>query len=141
MLALILAILTKIFRGYPQSLRSNAGAPRLFRDIFFQIISNILFTNTTTKIVLLGVNYLFAGYFFKFILLCFEPFGVLETVIVFRCEHHNILQSPYITYHLRRQRNEDLHNLYSSLHIIRIIKSLRMRWGGNVSRMEGKIST
>jgi hypothetical protein len=33
-------------------------------------------------------------------------------------------------------RNEELHNLYSSPNIIRIIKSRRMRWAGHVARME-----
>jgi hypothetical protein len=32
--------------------------------------------------------------------------------------------------------NEELHNLYSSPNIIRVIKSRRMRWAGHVSRME-----
>jgi hypothetical protein len=32
--------------------------------------------------------------------------------------------------------NEELHNLYSSPNIIRIIKSRRMRWAGHVARME-----
>jgi hypothetical protein len=31
--------------------------------------------------------------------------------------------------------NEELHNLYSSPSIIRIIKSRRMRWPGHVARM------
>jgi hypothetical protein len=34
--------------------------------------------------------------------------------------------------------NEELHNLYSSPSIIRIIKSRRMRWGGHVARMGEK---
>jgi hypothetical protein len=34
--------------------------------------------------------------------------------------------------------NEELHNLYSSLSIIRIIKSMRMRWAGHVACMEKK---
>jgi hypothetical protein len=34
--------------------------------------------------------------------------------------------------------NEELHNLYSSLSIIRIIKSRRMRWAGHVARMGEK---
>jgi hypothetical protein len=33
--------------------------------------------------------------------------------------------------------NEELHNLYSLPSIIRIIKSKRMRWTGNVARMGG----
>jgi hypothetical protein len=35
----------------------------------------------------------------------------------------------------RKLYNEELHNLYSSPTIIRIIKSRRMRWAGNVARM------
>jgi hypothetical protein len=31
--------------------------------------------------------------------------------------------------------NEELHNLYSSPNIIRMIKSRRMRWAGHVARM------
>jgi hypothetical protein len=32
-------------------------------------------------------------------------------------------------------RNEELHNLYGSPSIIRMIKSRRMRWAGHVARM------
>jgi hypothetical protein len=35
----------------------------------------------------------------------------------------------------RKLYNEELHNLYSSPNIIRIIKSRRMRWVGHVARM------
>jgi hypothetical protein len=31
--------------------------------------------------------------------------------------------------------NEELHNLYSSSSIVRMIKSRRMRWAGHVTRM------
>jgi hypothetical protein len=34
----------------------------------------------------------------------------------------------------RKLRNEELHNLYSSLSIIRMIESRRMIWGGHVAR-------
>jgi hypothetical protein len=34
----------------------------------------------------------------------------------------------------RKLHNEELHNLYSSTSIIRIIKSRRMRWAGHVVR-------
>jgi hypothetical protein len=34
--------------------------------------------------------------------------------------------------------NEELHNLYSSPSIIRMIKSRRMRWAEHVARMERK---
>jgi hypothetical protein len=38
----------------------------------------------------------------------------------------------------RKLHNEELHNLYSSPSIIRIIKSRRMRWAGHVTRMGEK---
>jgi hypothetical protein len=38
----------------------------------------------------------------------------------------------------RKLHNEELHNLYSSPSIIRIMKSRRMRWAGRVARMREK---
>jgi hypothetical protein len=38
----------------------------------------------------------------------------------------------------RKMHNEELHNLYSSPSIIKIIKSRRMRWTGHVARMREK---
>jgi hypothetical protein len=38
----------------------------------------------------------------------------------------------------RKLHNEELHNLYSSQSIIRIINSRRMRWAGHVARMGEK---
>jgi hypothetical protein len=35
----------------------------------------------------------------------------------------------------RKLHNEELHNLYSSRSIIRMIKSKRMRWAGHEARM------
>jgi hypothetical protein len=35
----------------------------------------------------------------------------------------------------RKLHNEELHGLYSSSSIIRVIKTRRMRWAGNVARM------
>jgi hypothetical protein len=35
----------------------------------------------------------------------------------------------------RKLHNEELHNLYSSSNIIRIIKSRRLRWAGHLARM------
>ena len=35
----------------------------------------------------------------------------------------------------RRLHNEELNDLYSSLNIVRVIKSRRMRWAGHVARM------
>jgi hypothetical protein len=39
----------------------------------------------------------------------------------------------------RKLHNEELHDLYSSTTIVRVIKSSRMRWAGHVARMgEGR---
>jgi hypothetical protein len=35
----------------------------------------------------------------------------------------------------RKLHNDELHNLYSSPNIIRMIKSRRMRWAGHVAQM------
>jgi hypothetical protein len=39
---------------------------------------------------------------------------------------------------IKMLHNEELHNLYSSPSIIRIVKSRRMRWAGHVARMGEK---
>jgi hypothetical protein len=39
----------------------------------------------------------------------------------------------------RKLQNEELHNLYSSPSIIRIIKLRRMRWAEHVARMVGEV--
>ena len=36
----------------------------------------------------------------------------------------------------RKLHNEELNDLYSSLNIVRVIKSRRMRWVGHVARIE-----
>jgi hypothetical protein len=36
----------------------------------------------------------------------------------------------------RRLHNEELHNLYASLYIIRAVKSRRMKWAGHVTLTE-----
>jgi hypothetical protein len=36
----------------------------------------------------------------------------------------------------RRLHNEELHSLYCSPNIVRMIKSTRLRWAGHVARME-----
>jgi hypothetical protein len=36
----------------------------------------------------------------------------------------------------RKLYNDELHNLYSSPNIVRVIKSRRMRWAGHVARMK-----
>jgi hypothetical protein len=40
----------------------------------------------------------------------------------------------------RKLYNEELHNLYSSPSIIRMIKSGRMRWAGHVERIGDKMN-
>jgi hypothetical protein len=46
-----------------------------------------------------------------------------------------------VTGEWRKLHNEELHDLYSSPSIIRIIKSRRMRWGGHVARLGKKGNT
>jgi hypothetical protein len=41
-----------------------------------------------------------------------------------------------VTGNWRKLHNEELHTLYSSRHIIRMINSRRMRWAGNVARRD-----
>jgi hypothetical protein len=42
----------------------------------------------------------------------------------------------------RKLHNDELHDLYSSPNIVRVIKSRRMRWAGHVTRMgRGKVRT
>jgi hypothetical protein len=45
------------------------------------------------------------------------------------------LKREEVTGDWRKLHNEELHNLYSSPNIIRMIKSRRMRWAGHVARM------
>jgi hypothetical protein len=40
----------------------------------------------------------------------------------------------------RKLHNDELHDLYSSPNIIRVIKSRRMRWAGHVARMRERRS-
>jgi hypothetical protein len=43
-----------------------------------------------------------------------------------------------VTREWRKLHNEELHDLYSLPNIIRIMKSRRIRWAGNVTRIEAK---
>jgi hypothetical protein len=45
------------------------------------------------------------------------------------------LKRVEVTGEWRKLRNEELHNLYSSPNIIRMIKSRMMRWAGHIARM------
>jgi len=42
-----------------------------------------------------------------------------------------------VTGEWRKLHNEELNDLYSLLHIVRVVKSRRMRWAGHVARMGG----
>jgi hypothetical protein len=48
------------------------------------------------------------------------------------------LSRDEVTEEWRKLHNEELCDLYSSLSIIRIIKSRRLRWAGHVARMREK---
>jgi hypothetical protein len=48
------------------------------------------------------------------------------------------LKRNEVTGDWRKLHNEELHNLYSSPSIIRIIKSRRLRWAGHVAQMGEK---
>jgi hypothetical protein len=48
------------------------------------------------------------------------------------------LKRDEVTGEWRKLHNKELHDLLSSLSIIRIIKSRRMRWAGHVARMGEK---
>jgi hypothetical protein len=43
-----------------------------------------------------------------------------------------------VTGEWRKLHNKELHDLYSLLSIINMIKSWRMRWSGNVARVWGR---
>jgi hypothetical protein len=43
-----------------------------------------------------------------------------------------------VTGEWRKLHNDELHDLYSSPNIVRVIKSRRIRWAGHVTRMEGR---
>jgi hypothetical protein len=49
-------------------------------------------------------------------------------------------KSDEVTGEWRKLHNKELHDLYSSPSIIRIIKSKRMRWEGHVARMGEKMN-
>jgi hypothetical protein len=47
------------------------------------------------------------------------------------------LGHPEVTGEWRKLHNEELNDLYSLPNIVRVVKSRRMRWAGDVARMEG----
>jgi hypothetical protein len=88
---------------------------------------------------------------FQGLRLSFVQFDVCETLsLTIREEHklrvfkNRVLRKIFgpkrdgVTGGWRKLHNEELHNLYSSPSIIRIIKSRRMTWAGHVARMGEK---
>jgi hypothetical protein len=63
---------------------------------------------------------------------------------VLKCDRTDLLRRIFgpkrdeVTGEWRKLHNKELHDLYSSQSIIRIIKSRRMRWTGHVARMKEK---
>jgi hypothetical protein len=57
----------------------------------------------------------------------------LQTQVILSVFHHHEVTGGW-----RKLHNEELHNLYCPPGIIRMIKSRRMKWPGNVARMEAK---
>jgi hypothetical protein len=47
-------------------------------------------------------------------------------------------KSNVVTWEWRRLQNEELHAVYPSPNIIRVIKSRKMRWAGHVASMEDR---
>jgi hypothetical protein len=85
---------------------------------------------------------------------CYSSYGlntdvssILSLVWIFKCANNISSESDQLVRRMfgpkrdeatggwRKLHNEELHNLYSSPSIIRIIKSRRMRWEGHVARM------
>jgi len=53
-----------------------------------------------------------------------------------------MMMSDEVTGEWRKQHNEELNDLYCSPNIVRVMKSKRMRWEGNVARMgKGEVHT
>jgi hypothetical protein len=55
-----------------------------------------------------------------------------------RMQMYNIMKRDEVTGEWRKLHNEELHDVYSSPSIIRIIKSRRMRWARHVARLGEK---
>jgi hypothetical protein len=62
-----------------------------------------------------------------------------ETSSLILIEEQRLKVFDEVTGGRRKLHNEELRDLYSSLSIIRIIKSRRMRWAGHVERLERRL--
>jgi hypothetical protein len=66
-----------------------------------------------------------------------QKFVAIQEATAGSCAEPDQLVHTFKPYFLRclRPNNEELHNVYSSPSIIRVIKSRRMRWTGHAARM------
>jgi hypothetical protein len=80
---------------------------------------------------------------YKTIILSVVLYGCETWSLTIREEHKLrvlrifVLKRDVVAGGWRKLYNQELRNLYSSPSIIRIIKSMRMRWAGHVGRMGG----
>jgi hypothetical protein len=58
--------------------------------------------------------------------------------LIFFLESLDCMVQREVTGGFRKLHNEELHSLYSSPSIIRMVKSRRMRWAGHVARIREK---
>jgi hypothetical protein len=71
----------------------------------------------------------------------------IQVTIISKCNPGFVLRRIFgpkrdeVTGGFRKLHNEELHNLYSSPSLIRMIKSRKMRWAGHVARMRAKRNT
>jgi hypothetical protein len=78
---------------------------------------------------------------YKSIILPVVLYGCETWPLTLREEHrlrefeNRVLRREEVTGDWRKLHNAELHNLYSSPNIIRMIKSRRMKWAGHVARM------
>jgi hypothetical protein len=62
-------------------------------------------------------------------------FGATENRVLRRTFGHKREKGAGVS---RRPHNEELHNLYASPNVIRVIKSRRMKWAGHIARVGKK---
>jgi hypothetical protein len=129
---------TLVFHKYDSSgfTSSNILTNLLYYEIIYRIKSYRLFRTVSSGI--------------KTIILSVVLYGCETWSLTVREEHklrvfeNRVLRRIFgpkrdgVTGGWRKLHNEELHNLYSSPSIIRIIKSRRMRWVGHMARMGEK---